>query len=61
MAVSHAPIPAIRGTEIERQGSTLSGHSARLAKSSLPERADFPEWSLCGGRGTFRTPPEHKM
>jgi hypothetical protein len=29
----NAPIPAIRGTEIERRGSILSGHLARRMKS----------------------------
>ena len=35
LEVRCAPIPAIRGTEIERQGSTPCGHSARRVKSRI--------------------------
>src|SRR6516165_8155152 len=31
-----APIPAVRGTDIERQGSTQSGHSAFAPGTALP-------------------------
>src|SRR6516162_573649 len=40
-----APIPAVRGTEIERQGSTLSGHSARR-KANPPARPESPQWPI---------------
>jgi len=32
-----APFAVVRGAEIERQGSTLCGHSARCMKSDFPE------------------------
>jgi len=42
-----APIPAVRETEIERQGSLrVFGHSARHLKSRLLQRQVFPEWWL---------------
>src|SRR6516164_7377270 len=50
-----APIPAVRGTEIERQGSTLSRRS--LPSIAMPARA--PQWPLprtgWGASGAKRT------
>ena len=43
-----APIPAVRGTAIELQGSTLSGHSP-AHEIETPAPPDFPGWRLYDG------------
>jgi hypothetical protein len=48
-----APTAAIRGTEIDRQGSTLSRHSARRRIREYSKVRNFHEWPMCDFRNQY--------